>query len=158
MPLKYYYIGGIFMRQLFLTTSINGMTDFSIAIIEDFGWIEPVFLLISPNLCEVLRLNRKPTYLDKIKHFEIVKLESNYALKFLNSENTLISGNSSELLIRKANHICRQNYENGKIYSVFEYSYHFTELSQHLEYCFFYKADNISYLTDFTAFSVEDYE
>ena len=147
------------MEQLRLTTSITGMTDFSIDISEEFGWIEPVFLLISPNLCEILRLNKKPIYLEKIEHFEIVNLNKDtYALNFLNSEDTLISENSTELIIRKAHHICREKHENGKTYSIFEYSYHFTKLSQYLEYCFFYKADSISYLTTFAAFAVEDYE
>lgn len=145
------------MEQLRLSTSITGMTNFSIAISEEFGWIGPVFLLISPNLGEILRLDKIPNYLDKIEHFEIINFKNTYALNFFNSDNNLVIGNSPELIIRRAPHVCRQKHDNGKVYSIFEYSYLFVECSQHLEYCFFYKANSISYLTSFTAFAVEDY-
>ncbi len=144
-------------EKLCCTTSTNGETQFFISILE-IGWIEPVFLLISPSLCEVLRINEEPTYLEQIEHFEIVNLEKTYALKFFDLENSIVSGDSSELIIKRANHMCRQEHENGKIYSTFEYSYNFTKPSQYLEYCFFYRINNISYLTSFTAFAVEDYE
>lgn len=145
------------MEQLYSATSISDLTNFSIAISEEFGWIEPVFLLISPNLCEVLRLNKEPIYLDQIKHFEIINFQNTYALHFFNSEDTLVNQISSELMIKRANHICRKKHENGKMYSVFEYSHHFTEISQYLEYCFFYKANDTFYLTNFHSFVVDDY-
>lgn len=146
------------MKNLNCTTSISDETSFSISITEEFGWIEPVFLLISPNLCEILRLGKKPISLLQIKHFEITNFQGTYALKFIDLENALIKGNTSDLIIKKAKHVGRHQSENGKMYSSFECSYQFTEMSEYQEYCFFYKAKEVSYLTTFNAFEVEDYE
>lgn len=145
------------MRKLCCTTSISGKTFFSISIAESFGWIEPVFLFISPNLQEILRLKEEPLSLLQIKHFEVIKFNNNsYGLHFFNSENDIIREDTAELKIVRAQHIGKET-RKYETYSLFDSSYCFKEICSYQEYCFFYIANNISYLTSFSAFAVDDY-
>ena len=145
------------MKKLCCTTSILERTFFYISISESFGWIEPVFLLISPNLKETLRLKEEPSSLLQIKHFEVIKMNDNsYGLHFFSSGKDIFSEDTSNLKIVESQHISREII-NNETYSLFNSYYCFKEISNYQEYCFFYQAKGISYLTAFTAFSVDDY-
>lgn len=144
------------MKELHDVTFTSKNTGFYISILEDFGWIEPVFLLISPNLKEILRLEKKPCPLLNIKHFEISDLSNNcYAIHFFNS-NDIIAGNFANLKIIKADFV-EEKIINSKICSLFYSSYCFKEAYDYQEYGFFFVANGISYLTNFFAFAVENY-
>lgn len=143
------------MKKIFCTTSISDKTSFSISICENFGWIEPVFLLISPNLKESLHLKDDILSLLRVEHFEIREMNSNYyELHFFNSCDNAIKKQSP--IILKAQYIGKET-RNSISYSTFSYSYHFKEKSKYLEYCFFFIAGGISYLTCPFAFDVDDY-
>lgn len=143
-------------KDILNITSTSDKTDFHISILEDIGWIEPVFLLISPHLAEILRIEQEPSPFTQINQFEVVSLyDGCYALHFFDS-NTIIRGDSEELKIIKLNHDSRYQ-EFNKTYSLFCTCYQFTETSDYEEYVFFYTANSISYLTSFSAFAVEDY-
>lgn len=143
------------MKNSYTKTSIGDNTSFYILINENLGWIEPVFLLISPNLKDVLRLTNQPSSLIKISSFEIVEEGYHYIPKFYNS-GSIIKDYSPELKIERA-YYQSKIVQDKKTYSIFESSHYFTEISNYLEYCFFYIADGISYLTSFTSFEVDDY-
>lgn len=145
------------MKSLCNITSTSDETGFQISISEDFGWIEPVFLLISSHLVEILRLDKEPSPLTQVQHFEIVSLGGQcYGLHFFDT-NTIIRGDSKELKIVKAFHD-KRFLQDSIMYSLFTTSYRFSETTDYAEYGFFYTANNISYLTSFSAFAVEDYE
>ena len=156
IPLLYNYVGGNKMKELRCTTSIFGETEFSISISENLGWIAPVFLFISPNLKKFLRVEEEPSYLSSFNHFEVLKLNDNcYELHFLNS-NDKIKGDTLEFKIERAQYIGKE-LKDSETYSLFNCSYQFKETCRYQEYCFFFVANNISYLTSFSAFSVENY-
>ena len=143
-------------KDISYITSTSGKTDFFISISEDIGWIEPVFLLISPHLAELLRIDQEPSPFIRLSHFEVVSLADNcYALHFFDSD-TMIRGDSKELKIVKLQHTSREQML-GKTYSFFCTSYQLPETSDYEEYGFFYTANNISYLTSFSAFAGENY-
>ena len=79
------------MKKIHCTTSTSEETTFSISICENLGWIEPVFLLLSPNLKENLHLSQEPDSFLRVNHFEIKKpLISNHRHNEDERENTLI--------------------------------------------------------------------
>lgn len=141
------------MKSLCHITSTSDETGFQISISENFGWIEPVFLLISSHLAEILRLDKEPSPLTQVKHFEIVSLGwQGYGLHFFDT-NTIIRGDSKELKIVKAYH--HERYEiHSNMFSLFATSYRFQEAMDYAEYGFFYTANSHSYLTSFSAFAV----
>lgn len=144
------------MNNLRNITFTSEDTGFDISILEDFGWIEPVFLLISPKLIDILRLKEEPCYLINVKHFEILNLAGNcYGIHFFNS-NDIIRGDSKDLKIVKANFI-EEKKIYSKTYSLFSSSFCFKNSYNHLEYSFFYIANGTSYLTHFSSFAVENY-
>lgn len=143
-------------KNISYITSTSGETDFFICITEELGWIEPVFLLISPHLAEILRIKREPSPLATMRHFEVITLDDgSYGLHFFDS-NTTIRGDTKELKIIKLHHDSRYS-ASDKTYSTFCASYQLPETSDYEEYGFFYTANCISYLTSFSAFAVEDY-
>ena len=143
------------MKNSYANTYTSVETLFSIQISEELGWINPVYLLLSPNLKEVLQLEDEVKSLSQIKHFEIITLDDSCYLNFLNSNNNIINCDKLDLEIVKAQYIKKTTIENSS-YSLFESYYSFEKASSHQEYCFLFVANNISYITSISIFSVED--
>ena len=148
------------MKKISCTTSIHGETYFQTSITEELGWIEPVFLLISPNLSKILRLPKEPSSWILINHFKVIYIQDKhtFALNFFDKENTIINGDTSELKILQSAFSERKILENGLMYSTFDRYYKFNEVSSYQEYAFLYVANGSIYLTGFSGFTVGDYE
>lgn len=140
------------MKKIHCTTSTSEETTFSISICENLGWIEPVFLLLSPNLKENLHLSQEPDSFLRVNHFEIKKVNYiDYEISFFQSYNKPI-----DVKVLKASYLGKF-LEGPDVYSTFDCSYRFKRTYEYLEYCFCFIINNVTYLTSPLAFSVDDY-